>query len=248
MGLRGLNGKVALVTGAGRGIGEGIGRRLIEEGCRVCLVDIDLGEWSSAGSPDILPIVADVSTEAGWETCLRATTDRFGTLDFLVNNAGILGDPLPLKDTSIDIFDRVVAVNLRSMFIGMREAIRIMEPKGAGAIVNIASISAYRPNPARTPYAASKAGVIALTQGAAVGCGSSGIRINAVAPGAVDTPMSKIVDQTRAAGGDRMAVTSRPIQRKAQPYEIAAAVAWLLSDESGFVTGSVYRVDGGALS
>jgi NAD(P)-dependent dehydrogenase (short-subunit alcohol dehydrogenase family) len=251
--LRGLEGRIAVVTGAAQGIGAGVVRRLLGEGAKVVAVDvqaIDLEAISPNATADAaLAIVTDVSTEPGCDAYLAQALGKFGRIDLFVNNAGILGASSDLAELSFEDFQRVMAVNVNSVFLGCRGAIRHMRERGGGgAIVNMSSVAALRAGKNRCAYAASKAAIIALTKSAAVETGRDEIRVNAVCPSAVDTPMSDLVDRARAAAGGRMNIADRPIPRKATPDEIANLVAYLLSDEAGFQTGGVYTIDGGASS
>ncbi|MEO3388429.1 SDR family oxidoreductase [Mesorhizobium sp. CAU 1741] len=250
MSLKGIAGKTAIVTGGGAGIGEALVARLLAEGARVLAVDRDSDRLAALSQADetgaCATVAADVATEDGWSKIMRAAEDRFGGADLLANNAGILGATAALEELSMENWDQVMAVNARGVVLGMRAMARHLIDAGRpGAIVNTASIGAMRANPKRLAYAASKAAVIAITQGASHDLGAHGIRINAVAPGATETPMSVQVDAARMLGGSRPDIQKRPITRKANPGEIANVIAWLMSDEASYVTGAIYTVDGG---
>lgn len=250
MALQGVSGKVAVVTGAARGIGAATVARLAREGCRVMAVDMDHAELSASISgldPEVVRCAAaDVSVPNDCDRYVQECCNIFGQLDYLVNNAGILGATAPLTELSVENFDRVMAVNARGVMLGMRAAVRqFMAQQSGGAIVNVTSVGAFRANPRRLAYAASKAAVIALTKGACHDVGEHGIRINAVAPGATRTPMAQQVQEARAQSGSRAEFKARPISGMAEPQEVAGLIAWLLSDEARYVTGAVYTIDGG---
>jgi len=249
MALRGLEGKTAIVTGGGTGIGEAAVNRLLHEGACVLAVDRDsdrLAALAERSGPELAVFNADVSREDAWRMIMGRAEASFGSAELLVNNAGVLGETADLADLSMENWDNVMAVNARGVVLGMRAMARhLIARKSPGAIVNTASVGAMRANPKRLAYAASKAAVIAITHGASHGLGPYGIRINAVAPGATATRMSLEVDAARVLGGSRPDIQTRPIVRKAQPEEVANLIVWLLSDEASYVTGSIYTVDGG---
>lgn len=247
MSYAGLNGKVALVTGAARGIGAATCRRLAEEGCKVAAVDVladELAQICARMPGEVAPIIADVARE---EDCDRMVVDavaRFGALDLFVNNAGVIGPRLPITEMPVEEFDRVHAVNIRGAFMALRAALRQMQAQGrGGAVVNVASVGGLSAQPFSCAYGSSKRAIIGLSGTAAQENGQHGIRVNAVCPGAVDTPM--LAPAMSRAGDAGQAFKGVPIARAADPSEIAAFIAYLLSDEASFQTGGVYPVDGG---
>ncbi|HQZ13866.1 MAG TPA: SDR family oxidoreductase [Devosia sp.] len=246
----GLAEKVAIVTGAAAGIGRATVARLLASGCRVVAVDADRPALEAApgelaGGNNLLTVVADVGSEAGCLAYVDAAVRQFGRIDLFVNNAGIIGPKSPIVETPIEALDRIYAVNIRGVFAGMKAVlIQMIRQKTGGSIVNLASISGIAPT--RTSpagYAASKAAVISLTKSAAAESGMHGVRVNAVAPGAVNTAM--VSDASRQPG--TTAFARQPVSRIAQPEEIADLIAYLLSDRAAFQTGGVYTADGGAM-
>ncbi|MEO3860313.1 SDR family NAD(P)-dependent oxidoreductase [Acrocarpospora sp. B8E8] len=240
-----LAGKVAVVTGGGSGIGAASARRLAREGARVVVADID-GE-SAARVAAELPgeaeaVAADVSTEDGVESYIRAAVDRFGRIDLHHLNAGVLGTMAPLPDVDPADFDHVIAVNLRGPFLGLRAAFRrYREQDSGGAVVLTASISSLRGADDQLPYQTSKHGVLGLVHGAAMYGAPRGIRVNAVAPGLIPTAIFGARAATLGQRGGTI-----PMRRLGTAYEIAGVVAFLLGDDSSYVTGEVVSADGGA--
>jgi NAD(P)-dependent dehydrogenase (short-subunit alcohol dehydrogenase family) len=241
-----LESKIAIVTGAARGIGYGIAQRFVSEGARVIVADI-LGDQakvaaaSITGSGEAVGHELDVADEEQVTALFAFVDDRYGRIDVLVNNAGIV-DLGPVLQKEAAEFDRVVAVNLRGAFLCSREAARRMAAEGGGAIVNIASISSLLSDDYTPAYAASKGGIDALTRGFAVPLGAQGVRVNAIAPGIIETRMS--AQQLRP--DLRADATSHvPLGRLGQPEDIANAALFLASEESQWITGARLVVDGG---
>ena len=237
--------RTALVTGAGRGIGLATATLFLAEGWRVALLDIDGPGVEAAtarlGQPErTLAVTADVSDPAAVAAAMGQVAERFGRLDALVNNAGIAIFK-PLTETTFEDWSRVLAVNLSGPFLCAQAAIPLLSERG-GAIVNITSISGLRASTLRTAYGTSKAGLAQLTKQLAVELGQFGIRVNAVAPGPVETAMAKAVHtpEIRADYHDAM-----PLGRYGLETELAEAIVFLCSDRASFITGQQLAVDGG---
>ena len=243
-----LKGKVAVVTGGGAGIGLACATRLAEAGVAVGIADID-GAAAQDAAKNLtsqghrcLSVVTDVSRADQVNHLFKMTSETFGAITIAVNNAGV-GSPLtPLGDTEESDFDRIMAVNLKGVWLCMREALRHMGPLKTGSIINMASALSTTTFPGSSLYTASKHGVSGLTRSAAVEYGDSGVRINAICPGFISTPLlhSTVTEEAAKAMAAR-----HPMNRLGTPSEIADAVAFLASDASSFVTGSLFSVDGG---
>ena len=240
-----LAGKAALITGGARGQGAAHGRRLAEEGASVLLADIldDRGEEHAAGlraaGHDVRFLHLAETDSEGWNAAVHEDEHRFGHLDVLVNNAGVVR-VAPVVDESDDGWHTTMAVNSTGVFYGMRAAIPAMRQGGGGSIVNIASIYGPVGAPGYIAYTASKGAVIAMTKVAALEHAHQRIRVNAICPGPVRSPMSE-------QEGDA-SVDVTPLRRRAEPEEISSVVAFLASDDAVYVTGAEVAVDGGYLA
>ena len=234
--------KNAIVTGAARGIGLATTKLFLKEGRRVAMIDRDGEELAraAAGLDNVLPITCDVSVEAQVAAMVAQVADAFGSIDALVNNAGV-ADFRPLGQTELQIWRRVMATNLDGVFITSQAVIPRMT-RGGGAIVNIASISGLRASTLRVAYGTSKAAVIHLTRQQAAELGELGIRANCVAPGPVDTKLALAVHspEIRAAYHDAI-----PLNRYGTEDEIAQVIVFLCSDKASYVTGQTIAADGG---
>jgi NAD(P)-dependent dehydrogenase (short-subunit alcohol dehydrogenase family) len=243
MALKGLQDRVVIVTGAASGIGLAAARRLASEGSRVALVDID-GDRVEEAAAEIggLAITADVSDEDAVSRYFAQVKEAFGRVDSLHNNAGFAGQPVPLAETDVAHFDQLVRVNLRGVFLNLREMLRTAVAQGGGAtIVNTSSGTALHGVPGLGAYASTKAAILSLTRNSAVEYAEHSVRVNAVVPGPVATPLFE------AFPGDFQDAAEHfnPQGRHGTPDEVAAIVAFLLSDESRYVNGAAYSVDGG---
>jgi NAD(P)-dependent dehydrogenase (short-subunit alcohol dehydrogenase family) len=239
--------RVALITGAASGIGAATAARLLASGWKAALLDrdeaaLETAHKAHAGAPHVFAAPVDVTDEAAVERAVDQAAAALGGLDGVVNSAGIAVD-IPALDTPVDLFRQILDVNVVGTFIVARAAARIMKGRGGGAIVNLASVAGVRGSKGRSAYGSSKGAVIVLTQVLANDLARYGIRVNAVAPGPVDTPMVR----TMHTAADRALWTRHiPMRRYAEPGEVASAIEFLLDGtRSGFVTGEVVAVDGG---
>lgn len=242
---------VAIVTGAAQGIGEATARLMVERGYRVCFVDRDsetLGGAVAGLDPEhVLTCRADVSAAKDMEQMAGATLERFGRIDALFSNAGIIGAGGGIHVATAADFDLVMAVNVRGALNALQAVLPAMQRQRQGAIVFTASTAGQRPSPSLGAYSTSKYALIGLMKNAAAVLGAEGIRVNAVAPGLTDTPAFRETSQRSGSSGQGKIFDSRslPLGRIGQSDEVAAAVLWLLSDAARYVTGTVVNVDGG---
>jgi len=249
-----LDGKVAVVTGAAGVIGSATIRLLAERGARVVAVDRREQDLQTAikdlpASADAFAVAADVTSEDEVAEYVRATVDKFGTIDVFYNNAGIEGDIKPITEYSLESFRKVIDVNVVGVFLGMKHVLPVMLKQNKGSIINTASIAGLMGSPLIAVYSASKHAVIGLTKTAAWECTGTGVRVNCVCPGLIESRMLSTILQGRSGGNapppnDKI-VERIPARRLGQGSEVASIVAFLASDEASYVSGSAYTVDGG---
>lgn len=244
-----LKDKVAIVTGSGRGIGEGIVLRFAEEGAKIIVNDVNEADAANvvnqvkAKGGQAVAVLGSVSDRATVQKMVDTAVKEFGTLDIIINNAGITRDSILHKMTD-DQWNAVIDVNLTGVFYGIQCAARYMREKGYGKIINISSTSALG-NAGQLNYSATKAGVIGMTKTAAKELGAKGINVNAIAPGMIWTDMMKSMPPETIKQMDAMLPYLVPMNRKGSPRDIANLALFLASDESSFITGQIIFCDGG---
>lgn len=252
MTARVLEGKVAIVTGAAQGMGAATALLFAEAGAKVVVADMneDLGltlvaKIEQAGGEALFQR-ANVAVAAEVDALVQATVARFGRLDVAVNNAAVSPDTKPLAEMDEDEFDRVIAVDLKGVALCLKYQLsQMIRQGGGGAIVNIGSVSSFRPQPNNGVYVAAKHGVVGLTKVAAIENGVHGIRVNTVAPGAIDTPMLRAALDRMGCSEADFAPQLSLLGRFGQPREVAQASLWLASEQSSYVTGTTIHVDAG---
>ena len=254
-----LTGKIALITGGTGGIGQAAARRFTAEGAKVVLVDLDESALQSVvqsiGEDMASYAVADVTQPEQVQSYVNAAVERWGGVDIYLANAGIEGTLSSIPEYPIDIFDRVMAVNVRGVWLGLKYVIPVMRNRGGGSIVITSSTAGIGGSAGISAYVTSKHAVIGMMRTAALECAPLGIRVNTVNPAPIETRMMRSLEEMRAAAADDSAVTLEhikrsfeariPLQRYGNPEEVANMMLFLASDESNFCTGGVYMVDGG---
>ena len=247
-----LKDKVALITGGSSGIGRAVALAWAREGAKVVVSDVDrgggeetVGQVRTAGGEAIF-IAADVGKPEECEALVRGAVEKFGRLDIACNNAGIGGPQAPTADYPLDGWEQVIGINLSGVFYGMKYQLPAMLKNGGGAIINMASILGAVGFSGAPAYAAAKHGVVGLTQTAALEYSAQGVRINAVGPGFIHTPMISALEDNKAVND--MLVAAHPIGRLGRAEEVAELVLWLSSEKASFVTGAYYPVDGGYIA
>lgn len=245
-------GKIALVTGAGGGIGLAAARILASEGASVVLVDLHeaaLAEAVRAIGPRASHVVADVSDPESMQHAVRETVARHGGIDVFVANAGIEGAVANIVDYPLEEFERVLAVNVRGVWLGIKYVVPVMRQRGGGSIVITSSGAGTRGMPKMSPYSASKHAVIGIMRSTAIELAKDNIRVNTVNPGPVETRMMRSIEENLAPGAAAKVKQrfehATPLKRYAEPDEIAQMIVFLASDASSYCTGAVYAVDGG---
>jgi len=254
-------GKVAIITGAANGIGLATVARFARDGADIVAVDLHGVSFADAiaaahgNGSNVLTVEADVSQQADWARVVAKAVEEFGRIDILINCAGIAGPISRFEDVPIELFDKVMAVNVRGISLGMQALIPTMRSQGGGHIVNVSSISGERGNARVTSYVTSKHAVNGPTQSVALDAIADGIRVNAVAPAPIDTAMMRLVEESAANrfntdtdAARQMLSKGMVMGRYGQPEEIAAVMAFLCSADASFMTGAIVPVDGGALA
>jgi 3alpha(or 20beta)-hydroxysteroid dehydrogenase len=250
-----LTGKAAVITGGGGGIGSATGLAMGRAGARVLLVDVDAQRLEAAAAAvagsgaEVLTHVADVTSSAAVRGYVAAAVDAFGTIDVFFNNAAIIGPIAALAEYDEDAFDRIMAINVRGVFLGLRHVLPIMIAQGSGSVINTGSLSSERGLPGTPAYNAAKHAVLGLTRSAAAEVAQSGVRVNAVLPGMIDTPMlAEVASGFPDPQGARNAAAGvSPQGRLGGPEEVAEVVVFLASDAASLVNGAAWAVDGGIL-
>ena len=253
-----FTGRSVIITGATGGLGRATSTRFHNEGANVALVDLSKNELNTfsqsldSGSGNVITIEADVSKDTDVKNYIDKAMEAFGRVDTLFNNAGIEGSISSLEEYDEDIFDRVMHVNIKGVWLGMRNCADAMRKSGGGAIINTASAAGLMATPSLIAYGASKHAVIGMTKSASIELAPAGIRVNAVCPGVINTRMMRSIEEQTIPDNPEeyvKAVSEKtPLGRYGEAAEVASLVAFLASDEATYITGSSYVIDGGLLN
>ena len=252
--MKRIENKVAIITGGAGGIGKVSAKRFLEEGAKVVLVDLfqesldqTKAELDKLG--EVITIQADVSQEEDVKNYVDKTVERFGKIDVFFNNAGIEGKVAPITEQKVEDLDKVLAVNVRGVFLGLKHVLAVMKEQGYGSVINTSSVAGLSGSPNVTPYIASKHAVVGLTKATAVEVAPYKVRVNSIHPSPVNTRMMRSLEEGFAPGQAEAAKAdmekSIPLGRYGESEDISNLVLFLASDESSFITGVQYRVDGG---
>ncbi|TRZ36015.1 SDR family oxidoreductase [Niallia circulans] len=252
--MKRLDNKVAIITGGAGGIGKESAKRFLEEGAKVVLVDLfqdsldqTKAELDKLG--EVITIQADVSQEEDVKNYVDKTVEKFGKIDVFFNNAGIEGKVAPITEQKVEDLDKVLAVNVRGVFLGLKHVLAVMKEQGYGSVINTSSVAGLSGSPNVTPYIASKHAVVGLTKATAVEVAPYKVRVNSIHPSPVNTRMMRSLEEGFAPGQAEAAKAdmekSIPLGRYGESEDISNLVLFLGSDESSFITGVQYRVDGG---
>ncbi len=252
--MKRLENKVAIITGGAGGIGKVSAKRFLEEGAKVVLVDLfqeslDQTKAELDKFGEVITIQADVSQEEDVKNYVDKTVEKFGKIDVFFNNAGIEGKVAPITEQKVEDLDKVLAVNVRGVFLGLKHVLAVMKEQGYGSVINTSSVAGLSGSPNVTPYIASKHAVVGLTKATAVEVAPYKVRVNSIHPSPVNTRMMRSLEEGFAPGQAEAAKAdmekSIPLGRYGESEDISNLVLFLASDESSFITGVQYRVDGG---
>lgn len=252
--MKQLQDKVAILTGGSGGIGTAVAKRFLKEGAKVVLVDVSQDDLDNAkkdldGHGEVMVIKADVSKEDDVKNYVKQTVDKFGKIDVFFNNAGIEGKIAPIADTKLEDFNKVFSVNVIGVFLGLKHVIPVMTKQQSGSIINTSSVAGLDGTPEMAPYVASKHAITGLTKTAALEVADKNVRVNSVHPSPADTRMMRSIESGFSPDNSEQSkedfTKQIPLGRYAKPEDVANLVLFLASDDSKFITGAQYRVDGG---